>query len=429
MMDAIKPSWIKSVYGEDNTNSLYQCNSFANVRNFNVDNCANEDDEVVDKIEFSSFLDNINNATSMADYEKFMDVDQFLKEVAFEYLIGTVDHFVQNGNNVYLYRTIEGQWKFFLYDFDSDFGNMFVRHYWYVKDRNITETETVGTKNGFYIIPNYYSLPAEHENYTFGDYAYPGILLKKLIYEDPTRFEAILKDIVMDVFNPDVLFSHIDELKTFIDPYVKTELKLKIKKACPVCSNNIPFSYEKYAVNTEFTNINGIMGKSTALKYWILSRYRTVCHYLELDCNPVYVSEDYSYPVDHEVENIKFVYKFDDEEDEEEETATSVAVEEKTTIVVSSSTMVYNEEITTSTVVNEETLSVIAPGEEKTSTNEIITSFINYEEPTTTVSGEEPTGNLEEDTTQIVDDAESVDAGDSENVTDDSDNDEETMGI
>ena len=41
-------------------------------------------------------------------------------------------------------------------------------------------------------------------------------IIRKLIIKDDRRFREILKEIVSDVFNPAVLYSHIDELKSFI---------------------------------------------------------------------------------------------------------------------------------------------------------------------------------------------------------------------
>jgi len=77
--------------------SLFQCkNSVFNFKNYY--NCQNANDDHPDMSLFKTFLNQVNSAKTISDLEKIME-NVFLKYLAFEWLIGSFDHFLVYGHN------------------------------------------------------------------------------------------------------------------------------------------------------------------------------------------------------------------------------------------------------------------------------------------------------------------------------------------
>ncbi|OUM58105.1 hypothetical protein PIROE2DRAFT_16718, partial [Piromyces sp. E2] len=299
MMDAIKPSWIKYVYDDKDSTTLYQCQSrgakLSVETSYSI--CNNENEDVKDRSEWYNFLNALDNATSAADIEDILDIDQFLTEMALEYLTGAFDHYLDYGHNYYMYKPKnETKWKFLSYDFDYDLG----------QDIDIS-------KIGIFVV----DLPEQldhinmdYPNYSFEEFAKPSHLIDILIYKDPRRFEEILKNVVTKVFNPATLYPHIDELKAFIKPYIELDkipnsegyLPGKINK-----SQTKDYTMAQWDANSEFTTIETISTyRAYGLKYWILAKYRYVCKTYGMTCDPIYMDENFQYPIDKSVETIGY---------------------------------------------------------------------------------------------------------------------------
>jgi len=289
-MDSPKLPWIERRYGEKDTPNLYICKQGGinlTVPSF-AETCENENDEVTDKTEWIEFLTDLDNAKTAKDIEDIFEIDHFLYEMAYEYLSGTWDRFLCSGHNFSMYKQkSNGKWIFLSYDFDADFGQ---------DPSNIQFGLSKFNPNRDYV------------NYSFGEWASKRHhILNLLIFDDPTRFLNILKKFVEDAFNPAILFPRIDELKELIRPSI-------IKDKTPDENGNLPgfinkeSLYSDYTVgewdaNSEFTTYSdGKFTSAYGLKYWILYRYRNVCKRYNIECDPVYMDEDYEYPVDKKIE-------------------------------------------------------------------------------------------------------------------------------
>jgi len=290
LLDAIKKSWIQYEYGDENTTSLYECtsvNSDLSVEN-SVKTCVNANDDVTDNTEFVNFLTALNNANSAEDIEDIFDIDLFLKEIAYEYLSGSWDHFLIYGHNYFLYKPKDDKWKFIINDFDSDFGQDISVGY-------------LGMSGKLVIVEN-----TDFPTYAFNEWAHlPRRIIDILIFNDTTRFKNILKQFVNDAFNPATLFPHIDKLKEFVRPYVKLDKTPKEDGKCPGILNEriADYSLAQWEANCEFTTIHSAQGCTAfGLKYWILEKYRTVCKNYKFDCDPIYMDENYEYNIDKSVE-------------------------------------------------------------------------------------------------------------------------------
>ncbi|ORX82480.1 coth-domain-containing protein [Anaeromyces robustus] len=291
LMDSIKKSWIEYVYGDVDTTSLYECKNTGNDLTVKVSGrkCVNDNDEVIDNSELIELLTALDNANSAEDIENIFDVDLFLKEIAYEFLAGSWDHYLIYGHNFFLYKPENDKWKFIVSDFDGDFGQDISMGITGMVADPVTSDRT------------------DFPNYTFKEWAYlPRPLIDTLIFKNPTRFENILKNIVEEVFNPATLFPHIDKLKKFVKPYVQLD---KI----PNTNGKLPgkfheeagdFSLAQWDANCEFTTIKSTQNsRSYGLKYWILTKYRYVCKTYNMTCDPLYMDENYEYSVDKSVES------------------------------------------------------------------------------------------------------------------------------
>jgi len=291
LLDSFKLSWAEYEYGDEDTTSLYQCKDMNNKLTVasSSTGCKNENKDVTDYSEWIELLTRFDIAQSYKDIEDIFDIDQFLNEIAFEYLTGSWDHYLNSGHNYYLYKPNNDKWKFLLYDFDSDLG----QEAFMINCGLPGKSDDLKTNN------------TNFPTYSFDEWTKPRHLIDILILNNSTRFDNILRNIVKKTFNPTVLFPHIDELKKFIRPYVELDKIPDKNGKYPGRINEKvgDFSLAQWEANSEFTNVSNVLGgHSYGLKYWILSKYRYVCEAYNIKCDPVYLDKNYKIPIDKKVE-------------------------------------------------------------------------------------------------------------------------------
>ncbi|OUM62898.1 hypothetical protein PIROE2DRAFT_10705 [Piromyces sp. E2] len=289
LMDSPKVSWAKLAYNDENTTNMYKCKEALNDLSVfrSSTGCINENDEITENPEWIDFLTTLDNAQSAEDIEDIFDVDQFLYEIAYEYLAGSWDRYLLNGHNYNVYKVKGGKWTMISYDFDGDFG------------QNVAAVS---------IYPHS-TTSLDYPTYTFDEWLTPNLnqhLIDILIKKDRTRFNAIIEKLIVEVFSPTILFPRIDELKNII----KSE---KIREKTPDANGNIPgvinkkntfdYSLEQWEANIEYTTVSDEqMSIGYGLKYWILMKYRHVCKTYNIDCDPTYMDENFKYSIDKNVE-------------------------------------------------------------------------------------------------------------------------------
>ncbi|ORX76365.1 hypothetical protein BCR32DRAFT_236605 [Anaeromyces robustus] len=299
IMDAPKLPWIEQVYGEKDTENLIKCKIGGNYLSEAscATQCVNENDDVTDNSEWVKILRTIDNAKTPADLEKDFEIDHFLHEAAFEYLVGGWDHLLTSGHNYSVYKKKDGKWIVLYYDFDGDFG------------QDVSQGIEFGKP---FVNPN-----KNYPSYGYEEwFLVPMNIYDVLIKNDPARFEKILAKVVKEAFNPAALFPHIDELKKFIKPeIVRIRTPDENGKLPGVLNelNPVDYSIREWDANVEFTTIYNeeVMGSAYGLKYWILERYRTACKRYNIDCDPKYLDEKYEYPIDKEVEGEIYTHAWD----------------------------------------------------------------------------------------------------------------------
>ncbi|ORX61231.1 hypothetical protein BCR36DRAFT_394312 [Piromyces finnis] len=335
LTDAYKLSWIKQVYGEKDTKFLYKCNGVAYLDVGSVDKCTNENDEddvTESNLEWADFLVAMTNAQSAEDIEDIFEVDHFIKEMAIEYLLGSWDH-IQLGHNYYLYKQPNGKWIYLTYDHDHTFGinldRIFIGYFFVdLPERNVMK---------------------DYPNFSFSDWTQKHQIIQKLILNDPARFNQALKEIVSEVFNPAILFPRIDELKEFIRSYAEKDYTADEEGKYPGRINALginPYTFEHWEANSEFTSVTTLQYNAYGIKYWILSKYRNVCKTYDLECDPLYLDENYEFSID---ENVQFTgYDFSSYQAPVEynpTTATTTLIETEPTpsITITESSSIENE--------------------------------------------------------------------------------------
>jgi len=264
LTDAYKLTWTEKVYGEKNSLNLYKCKNMYDLSPIYADGCENENEDVTDNSEWIEFLTAVENAKSAEDLEDIFEIDHFLYEMAIEYLVIGWDH-IKSSHNFYLYKQPNGKWIYLIHDFDLDIG----------------------------------AYPENSFELSIKDYVKPMHIMDLLIFNDSSRFDKILSDVVSKVFNPSTLYPHIDELKKFLRPYIELD-------KTPDTSGNLPgtinkkgrntFSVEQWDAYSEFTPSVGDR-YMFGLKHWILMKYRNVCKNYDLKCDSVYIDEEYQFPV------------------------------------------------------------------------------------------------------------------------------------
>ncbi|ORX47611.1 coth-domain-containing protein [Piromyces finnis] len=271
--DAVKGKWIRRKFGDEREDikTLYQCKEDGSRLDdpTTKDKCVNANEDFLDYMEpFHKFIDQVQAAKTRSDLEKIMDVDNFLKYMAFEWIVGTWDHYLGNFcHNFYWYQQPNGIWVYIPYDHDVDMGS----DIWtaFFPDKPFSSIDEI-----------------EFANVSFKDFELNHPILKILVHDDDTVFRQLVGDIVSKVFNPDTLLTRINTVRSLIDPYVKKDKELNAGMINKLGKNS-RYNYEHFYLNSEYTYIfNDDYGfKGYGLKDWIVRHYNFIANYYGIDKN------------------------------------------------------------------------------------------------------------------------------------------------
>jgi len=198
MRDAIKSSYIESKYNEKKTTHLYECDG--NYGSSHIYNCINDDEDIRNSdVDFKNFINKIGQTKNKNELAEFFDVENYLKWQALKYLIGGWDH-ATSAQNQYLYKyhnNTSGKdiWIPIVYDFDNDFGGY-----------GGTETED-SFEQAVYKLEKKNTL-----------YSILGITANA-----SPEVISYMDQIMRSYFNPKALFERIEQLRSFLDPYMRED--------------------------------------------------------------------------------------------------------------------------------------------------------------------------------------------------------------
>jgi len=281
LTDKVKRDFIGRYFGDKKTDNLYDCkgshNRFENNDMYN--NCQNSKDELADnKEDLKEFTDTINNAQSVKDIEKVLDVDHFLKTIAFEFITLSWDQFLGYCHNFNWYKKSDGKWIMIINDFDNTFGNNLTPYLYMVYKSGVNRDYVPNTE--------YLYLP----NFSIRDLEYDHKIIKHLVHDDDTRFRKIIGEYVKNVFNPKILFERIDEIADLIhDEIADTRLIDEKTGMCKGCVNllglNPSWNITQFEDGINYGNWNSNIGItfSPALKFFIEGRFKYLCHTYGID--------------------------------------------------------------------------------------------------------------------------------------------------
>ncbi|ORX79488.1 coth-domain-containing protein [Anaeromyces robustus] len=276
----IKKDFIQRYYGDDNPVNLFECKEAGS--RFDNDGvgelCENVKEELNDqRDDIRAFNEAIKSATSVEEIEKVLDVDEFLKVVAFELLTVSWDHFVTYSHNVFWYKAKDGRWKMLLKDYDETFGqnfNTFVFEYlpFFANRTYVPKEDELNTPN-----ISFRDLESDH------------LILKYLIHDDDTRFRKIIGDTVKKFFNPKVIFKRVDEIAELIRDDIEKSRDPDENGFAKGYTNTDGFN-PKWTI-TQFDdcigyvnwNSNNANTVSLGIKYFVQERFRYICHTYGID--------------------------------------------------------------------------------------------------------------------------------------------------
>jgi len=280
LTNKLKKDFMKKFFDDKNTKTLYECKTAASrfENNSVAKQCINTNDDSDNaQDEIIAFNNAVNNATSFEDLEKIIDVDFFLRAVAFEFITIAWDGFLCLGHNYFLYKRKDGKWVYLLNDFDQVFG------------------QNISSLIFTMMVPDRSYIPSEDQinipNIALRDIDNDHKLLKYLIYDDDTRFRKVLGEIVKEVFNPKILIPRVDELAELIRDSVVNSLTVDESTGfAKGCFNTVAMTNPRWNI-THFdeclgdinwnSNIGGTY--SIGLKFFIEERFKYICHTYAID--------------------------------------------------------------------------------------------------------------------------------------------------
>ncbi|OUM64905.1 Non-catalytic module family DOC2, partial [Piromyces sp. E2] len=280
LTNKIKKDFIKRYYNDDNPVNLFECKDAGSrfENNGVADLCGNVDEEINDqRDDIRAFNDAVNAAKTVEELEKVLDVDQFLRIVAFELLTDSWDHFLSYSHNNFWYKGKDGKWLIFLKDYDETFGNNFnsmvFEYFPLYADRTYVPKEDL-----FNIA-----------NMSLRDLDFDHPFLKYLLHEDDTRLRKIIGEYVKKVFNPKVLLPRIDEIAELIRDDITSSRSLDENGFGKGYSNVVGFNPRFNGTHFEdclgYGNYNSNVSHTITfgLRYYIEERFRYICHTYGID--------------------------------------------------------------------------------------------------------------------------------------------------
>ena len=277
LLDVIKPSWIKQTFkpSTEEITTLYQCKTTGMTMATGSDRlCVNANDDIRnDMTLFSEFIRDINNCETAEEVEKILDVDVFLKYMAFEWLIGSFDHLLLNGHNFYFYkRETDGKWLIIEYDFDSTLGVAIKPSFWDKKGGNPGPEPIL---------------------YTFAEWEMNRPIINVLVHKNQEKFKSIVREVLVSSFNPYLLRPRIAELEEFVAPYVKEDFAPGSNGKYPGRIN--PSGKQRTPTFTDFENT------VDDVYYWVDTKFAVACENYGFDPDEImeeaaaYVAKPFDY--------------------------------------------------------------------------------------------------------------------------------------
>ncbi|KAG4091434.1 coth-domain-containing protein [Neocallimastix lanati (nom. inval.)] len=275
LRDAYKAQWVENTFGEKSTKHLYTCSNDYKDKGNDFFKCVNDDEDITEDEDMKIFLKKLENSKDRKDLEEFFDVKSFIRLQAARYLFGSFDHVTgENNNMLYMYHDVSSGrdlWIPLIYDFDMNFGN-----FRKPSTNRTFDEEIFEKKNPLYTMLN--------------------------LNNNSEELISIMDEIMRTSFNPNILLPRIDQLRTFIEPYVKEDRTPGENGLFPGRFNigvgraHDSFTYEDFLTNTEFTTIkarryiNDFTDKyeedtCLGLKQWVIERFKFACSYYKLDCS------------------------------------------------------------------------------------------------------------------------------------------------
>jgi len=272
LQTTIKTDWIIQEYDrpkKEEIKTLFNCkNDGANLDLETIDHCFNANDDYANYTQpLVEAVTYFGNAKSVEELRKILNVDLLMKNMAFEFLIGSYDHFVTNGHNYYMYQKEDGIWDMILNDFDNTFGmNLFVFYVYGMSNELIDITQAPFEK-----------LMKEKK------------LIQITYFEDnQVLFKKALRELIVTGFNEEFLFNRIEEIKKIITPHMEKTLTPNEDGTYPGAINlkGQPTGHTMKDFDNSFT-VTSEDQMQIGLKNWISKRIAFTCETYGFDIDEI----------------------------------------------------------------------------------------------------------------------------------------------
>jgi len=306
-LDTLKSDNIKEMYKtetEKDKLQLYKCKEVGfDFTSQSANLCTNASSEnETDITEFEEFIARVEEAKTIDQLDEIMNVDIFLKYMAVDWIIGSFDHLLVLGHNFYFYKNdINKKWDIIYYDFDNTLGQGLSDWAWSFKGDGKNKGVTDFTKLNF-------------KQFTLDQK-----IFDVLVNNDDTRFKNNLKEVLIAAFNPKLLNDHIDELKSYITPYVKEEYT-PINGEYPGRVNKkgfaLPTDFSVFEKNSEYETVahEEMVGqlKVPGIKQFIKDSFENVCKLYNFDMDKIINESIHGRPLSFFTKIKNHIHPYDD---------------------------------------------------------------------------------------------------------------------
>jgi len=307
LLDTLKSDNIKEMYKtetEKDKLQLYKCKEVGfDFTSQSANLCTNASSEnETDITEFEEFIARVEEAKTIDQLDEIMNVDIFLKYMAVDWIIGSFDHLLVLGHNFYFYKNdINKKWDIIYYDFDNTLGQGLSDWAWTFNGDGKNKGVTDFTKLNF-------------KQFTLDQK-----IFDVLVNNDDTRFKNNLKEVLIAAFNPKLLNDHIDELKSYITPYVKEEYT-PINGEYPGRVNKkgfaLPTDFSVFEKNSEYETVahEEMVGqlKVPGIKQFIKDSFENVCKLYNFDMDKIINESIHGRPLSFFTKIKNHIHPYDD---------------------------------------------------------------------------------------------------------------------
>ena len=283
-VEHIDQNYVKKRFGNKNGN-LYKCVYPADLnykgnnpdaykeiifgrRNYDLKN-NNQADDYTDFANLVKVLNLTSDANLACELENVFNVDQYLKTIVFDIIVGNWDGPIYNKNNFYLYHNEDtGLFEYLPYDLDNTLGIDWLNKDW--GNRDIYTWSQDGETRPIY-----------------------NRLMENQEYRD--RFSFYMQETLLNIYNEAELYPYLDSIRSQLKEYLVNDIYYTFDYGFDISDFENGFEYELGYFQTDY-----------GIKSFIQTRLIAAFTQLEInDIKPIITNLKYNHPNESEDLNVQ----------------------------------------------------------------------------------------------------------------------------